>query len=421
MATPIPLPGTPQHEDAQDSPEVLMINALLEAPEGFKPQQYGVTKEMLAGWQKAWQFCVDHQERTGSPPARGVFARSFPDFEIMADVNPTWAAWKLIAAHQEREMRRGLRGALALLNQGDVESAQEELKGLSAPLNAGKLRGLNVLDVSTVESEHRKIAYPFPWDTLQRVTGGFGLGELVYWAARLGQGKSWLLTYIAAALAESGATVGICTLEMPKLTYTRRIQAVLARGDREVQAKLRSRLKEDRLAALAALPSLPGRMEVLDPSDTHMSTRTVQRLAAEFQFIVVDHVGLLHNAAGKRPIEDWRVAAEVSNVLKEVTLSHSVGILAAAQINREGESNGWTPPKVSNLAGADDLGRDADTAVTMRRMGERSMRYHAAKVRDGVPVSWYTKFEPAVADFSQIDKDAAMQRAREDEDRAADA
>lgn len=421
MVQAIPLPGTPQPEAPQDSPEVLIINALLEAPEGFRPEHYGVHKDMLASWHKAWQFCIEHQERTGKPPPRSVFARSFPDFEIMSDVDPQWAAWKLLAAHQEREMRRKVKSSLALLNVGDIEGAQDELKGLSAPINAGHLRGLDVLDPKTVETVAQKVAYPFPWEPLQRASGGFGLGELVYLAARLGQGKSWLVTLFGCVLAEAGATVGVVSLEMPKLTYVRRTQATLARHDTRLQAQLRSPSKEDRLAALKALPKLPGHIEILDPADAQMNTRTVERLATDFQYIVVDHVGLLHNAAGKRPIEDWRVAGEVSNTLKEITLAHRVGILGAAQINREGESSGYTPPKVSNLAGADDLGRDADTVITFRRVGERSMRHQAAKVRDGVPVGWYTRFEPATADFTEISKDEALERAWIDDNRVADA
>jgi phosphosulfolactate phosphohydrolase-like enzyme len=152
-----------------------------------------------------------------------------------------------------------------------------------------------------------------------------------------------------------------------------------------------------------------------------MNTRTVARLAQDYQFVVVDHVGLMANGAGKKAIEDWRVAAEISNVLKEITLAQHVGVLAAAQINREGETRGWIPPKLRYMAGADDLGRDCDVGIAFARMAESSVHYYAEKVRDQRPARWYGKFEPAVGDFDELSKDEALKRARADEEREADA
>jgi replicative DNA helicase len=150
-------------------------------------------------------------------------------------VRPDWAAWKLISAHHEREMRRTVRDSLELLNAGDVDAAQEKLLRLSKPMEGTRLSGLNVMDPSTVEDQQLKVAYPVPWGPLQRNSGGIGLGELWYLAARLGQGKSWILAAFIACLAEYGATVAVMSCEMPKRSYVRRMQTVLSRHDRELQ------------------------------------------------------------------------------------------------------------------------------------------------------------------------------------------
>lgn len=414
-------PGEQPPEDPLESPEVLMINALLEAKEGFRPELFGVDKSMLAAWQKAWAFCVEHQKSEGHAPSVELFQRRFPDFEILRGVKPNWAAEMLRKTYRERTMRKDLRAAIDKINTGAVDEAQDLLRGLIRPSASHRKGGLNVHDVKTVEDENRKIAYPTPWDYLTYLTnGGVGLGELWFIAARLSQGKSWILPYYAVAMAEAGATVAIMTAEMPSPAYVRRIHRMLARHDRVLQKELRSPDKEARIAALKALPKMSGKIDVYDPSSVEMSTRTIRSLAGDYQYVCVDHMGLMRGDDGSRAIEGWRMAAEISNITKEITLEQRVGIIGAVQVNREGDSDGFLPPKVKNLAGADDLGRDADVIIPMRRMGERSMLHDIPKNRDSVTGRFYTTFEPDTATFVEISKDQALLRAREDQDRLAD-
>src|SRR5207244_5811930 len=114
------------------------------------------------------------------------------------------------------------------------------------------------------------------------------------------------------------------------------------------------------------------------------------------------------------------VAAESCNEIKKITLEEATGIVGEVQINREGESKGFLPPKTSEIAGTDDLGRDADVLVLMRRMGERSMLHDVPKNRLNKSGRFYSMFEPDIGAFFEISKDHALDRAREDESRLAD-
>jgi hypothetical protein len=411
-------PGEQTPEDPLESPEVLMINALLEDPQGFRPERYGVDKSMLASWSKAWAFCAEHQKSEGHAPSMELFQRRFPDFEILRGVKPNWAAELLRKTHRERTMRKDLRAAIDKINTGNVDEAQDLLRGLIRPSSVGRKGGLNTYDPAVVENEVHKIAYPTPWDSLTMLTnGGVGVGELWFLAARLTQGKSWMLPLYGVSMAEAGAEVAIMTAEMPAPSYVRRIHRMHARHNRMLQMQLRSPDKEARVAAVKALPSIPGKIDVYDPSHIEMSTRTIRSLAGDYQYVLVDHMGLMRGESGERAIEGWRMAAEISNITKEITLEQRVGIIGAVQVNREGDSEGFIPPKVRQLAGADDLGRDADVIIPMRRMGERSMLHDVPKNRDGVSGRFYTTFEPDTAQFIEISKDQALARAREDQDR----
>lgn len=409
-------------EDPLDSPEVLIINALLEAPEGFRPDRYGVSKEMLSCWEKPWSFCVEHQRTEGHPPSRELFARTFPDFELLRGVKPAWAAEKLRSAYRDRTMRKEVRTALNLLNSGSVDDAQEILRRIARPQGFEVVEGLDVLDPATVDDDKAKIAYPTMWPYLNHLTkGGVGLGELWYIAARFGHGKSWKLPCYGVAMAEAGATVAIASLEMPKRSYVRRIHKILARNDMAVLSRLGDRDRAVRTDALASIPKLSGKIQVFDPGDMTMDMRAIRRLAGDFQYILIDHMGLMLSSDGVAAIKDWRVAAEISNESKRITLEERCGIVGAVQVNREGETKGsFLPPKPSNIAGTDDLGRDADVLVMMSRMGERSMLQDIPKNRGGVAGRFYSMFEPDLGMFDEISKDTALDRARKDKERLAD-
>lgn len=399
-----------------------MINALLEDPAGFKPERYHVGKEMCSAFTKEWQFCVNHQREVRRPPSIDVFARQFPNFEILRGVDPRWAADKLRAAYRDRVMRKEVRSALSLLNDGSIDEAQQVLRGLAKPIVTEELAGLDVFDPATVDSTKAKVAYPTPWDYLTRATeGGVGLGELWYIGARTGQGKSMILPCYATSMAESGASIGIVTLEMPKESYIRRIHRVLARNDAMTLKRLRSPDKETRLAALKGMPGLPGKIKVFDPSDMTMDTKAIRRLTQDYQYVVIDHMGLMLSDDGTPAIKDWRVAAEISNETKRISLEERAGIVGAVQINREGiakgfqQSESYVPPKISNFAGSDDLGRDCDIGIVMLRLGERAMMHDLQKNRNLRSGRFYTSYDPDNGRFEEISKDEALKRAREDE------
>lgn len=421
MPNPLPVPAEQTAADPLESPELLMINALLEAPEGFRPDKYGVDKTMLVAYQKPWEFCLQHQRSEGRPPSLALFCRTFPDFEILTGVSPKWAADKLRTSHRDRTMRKEVKQALNLLNLGEVDEAQDILRGITKNAPGGQVVGTSVFDPITVEDHRHKIAYPTPWEYLNHLTnGGVGLGEFWIFGARLGQGKSHVLPCNAVSLAEAGARVAAVTLEMPKRTYVRRIHKVMARDSKTLQARLRDKDREVRLEALKELPKLPGKIDMFDPSDMKMDTRAIRSLAGDYQYILVDHLGLLMSSDGTPAIKDWRVAAEISNEIKRITLEEHCGLIGAAQINREGEAKGYLPPRMSELSGTDAIGQDVDVAILMRRMGVSSMLMDVSKNRDAYEGRFYITFEPATGLFHEISKDTALDRARADEDRRAD-
>jgi replicative DNA helicase len=256
-----------------------------------------------------------------------------------------------------------------------------------------------------------------PWPTLQRLTrGGVGNAELWYVAARLAHGKTYALTNMAARAAAVGHTVGFVSLEMQAAKVTQRVLTCLAGRNPDLIEMVWSDLESERkIAQDTILPRVPGRVSVVDPSfGSVQDPEFVRDLAADYDIVFVDHVGLMQTD-GTRAIDDWRTQAKISNMLREVTLSTHTPIVAAAQINREGEVRGHDrAPKVSHLAGSDALGQDADVVVTLNLLSKRAQVYSGEKIRSGPGGRWHARYEPTQGRFEEISKDMANDLMDED-------
>jgi replicative DNA helicase len=109
--------------------------------------------------------------------------------------------------------------------------------------------------------------------------------------------------------------------------------------------------------------------------------------------------------------------ASISNMLKESALSVGTPIVAAAQINRDGDSAGWRPPKVKNLSQSDALGQDGDVVLTHKQYGKTAMVYSVEKNRNGEQGSlFFTAFEPDTGNMREINKATAENLKDESED-----
>lgn len=418
MVTPL-RPDAVQPEKALNSPEVLVLNALLEQ-EQFTPAQYGLNKSMLTCHDKLWQLCEDYQLKVGTCPPRDLVGRMFPAFEQLDGVSIQWAADELLRADTHRAIRRQAQNVILALQEGDLELAHDHMVEGARPMHHAKVTGMGLYDAELAEADPIKAGFPYPFPALQRATEGAGLGEVITFAARLGVGKSWVLPVMLLPALRAGFDVAVLSAEMPRRRYVQRFHQIMAAGDLTLQRDLRNPDKKIRFAALDRLPRMEGTLKVMDPSNVRMNVRSIEAAAADHQVVAVDHIGLFSNSAGKKAIEDWRVAAEISNVTKEIALGMDVCIMQASQVNRGAEGNGTTPPKISGISGTDAIGQDADTVVTGARHSESVMAYDCGKNRNGFQTKWYSEFLPATGRFNEIDKDQALAMALADNDRNAE-
>lgn len=411
-----PLRKSGNDEEGPQSPEGLLISALLESGD-FNPEKYYVSDADIEAWGKLWSFCREYQTHAGEAPPLSLVTKDFPDFDLTKDVNPSWAASKLVEASTMRDMRSRIRTAVDALGMEDLNSAMASFEGIKKPRGHRK-DPLDVFDHASMEEDFHvsKIEVPFP--TLGRSTGGIGPSELWQLGARFGEGKTQLATCFAARAAKCGYRAVYSSLEMPAKKISRLIALRLAGNDRSLVAALQGNDFKAQKKALDQIAAMtPGSVAVFDPKYGKVgSTSAITEMAGDFDLVIVDHVGLMTTSDGRRAIDDWRAQALISNVLREATLATGTPILCTAQVNREGERPGSSsPPKPGSLAGSDALGQDADVVVTGKRLSTRTMVMEAGKNRDGPELRWWIRFDPAKNRFEEIPKDAMTELAAIDE------
>lgn len=398
---------------SKPSSEALLIAALVNSQDAEAATSFGVTPEMFSGYQAEYRWVVSYLKAYKTQPSREALLQKFPDFP-MSDHSDVWfAAEEVRYAHTKRLLVRSVKSAAMYLAEGDIEEAMMSISEFSPPPPIQPMRN-SMLDLSFLDDYHEEIdAMEVPWRTLQANTGGMRKGDLWYLAARLGQGKSWSLGCVIRDAMIAGRNVQFYSLEMPERQVQTRMHVLLGNelGMAVDHISMRDRkLDESRYRKImgAIAERVPGTLVIHDISHGKVSPASISGRAKEADLVVVDYVGLMTSPLGQRSVDDWRVAAAISNMLKEVAISSDTRVLAAAQINREGDQRGWRPPKVSQLSQSDALGQDADVVLTHKQYGTKAMVYSIEKNRHGASGNiFFTHFQPNFGIFGEVTRDKA--------------
>lgn len=409
--------GRDDQGEGPTSPEALLISALLSSGV-FTPEKHHVSGDDIDGWGRLWAFCRDYQDKSGSAPPMSLVGTMFPEFTITPDVDVGWAAAKVRDASALRGLRRRSHQMLKAVGEEDVEGAFAAFDGLSRPRGHRK-EPVDVFDHTVLAPDFVVSKVEVPFKTLQRASaGGIAPGEFWVLAARLATGKTHVGLEFMARAAIGGSRVAVASYEMPAKQVSARLIRKLAGKDRSLLAMLDS---DDELVRKKGIDATRERVDgsavVYDPSHGQInSTAFVRELCLDHDLVMLDHLGLMQNMEGKRAIDDWRVQAWISNVIREITLNTSGRVLALAQVNRQADAsvNNLRTPKASELSQSDAIGQDADVVITMRRWCKRAMRYEAVKMREGPNVGWYSRFEPERNRFEEIERELADQLRVED-------
>jgi len=396
------------------SSESYLLSALLSLKDVHAAERLGITPEMFAGYGAEYRFLLSYAKTYGECPSPDTVAQRFPGFVFAPNEDVRFSADDVRADHNRRELAKVVRFTADSLRHGDLDSAMVSWGDFSPSIGTKALRQ-TLTDPAFLDNygEHVE-TIEVPWHSLQGLTGGIGPGQYWTFAARLGVGKSWTALEMARHAAMLGYKVLIWSLEMPEKQCNTRMHALMSPhlgfdyGFHAIKNALISRREYQELL-LAIEDNLNGNIFVLDSSHGTITPSVIAAHAEAADLHIVDHIGLMRDSSGARAISDWRVAATVSNELKEIAVSKKTRVLSLSQINREGDTSNWRPPRSKNLSQTDAIGQDSDVVVTAKAFSRSTMTYLLDKNRDGPGDRlFWTNFDVERGRFGEITRDQAV-------------
>jgi hypothetical protein len=401
----------------QLSAEAVLISSLLNNHDVACAATYGIRPDHFIGYKDEYNWLVRYTDEYGSEPTWDAFKVAWPSF-IRSEHEDTRSACDMVLkAYGKRTLTEAMSSAFDSLAVGDLDVAYKTLIA-AEPRRAHTKPKRLLTDTSFLDNWDEEQPYvELPYRTLQRHTGGIRPGNICYFSARPGQGKTAHLTNIVKHAVLTGNRVLFYSLEMSEAEVRARFHAALAthfgyKGitlndirDRRVDLHTYKTFVgelDDRLQQTG------GHLDIHTPRDGVTTPGLVASRASEYHLNVVDYIGLMRADSGSRSVDDWRVAASISNDLKSVGLNAHTGMLVATQINRDGDS-GKEPPKLKHMSQTDALGQDGDMVVTMRAMPHNvATAFSLEKNRHGQSgIKFFTTFNPNEGMFDEISAEQA--------------
>ena len=398
------------------APECILLSSLLNTENVLAARGYGIGPTHFRGFRREYQWLLDYVETYSTEPSWDSFLAEFPDFRVSDHADVRSAADMVLKAHGKAELTVAITEAMSLLGMGDLNQAYQRIVAAEPVRTSAKPKKL-LTDLSFLDDwDREQLAMDTPYRTLNRLTGGMRPGQLWYVAARPKQGKSAHLVNIVTKAVLGGNRVKFFSLEMSEDEVRARFHAALARHY-AVKGITLSKIRDrsvDRHAYKGFVSELQdhvensgGCLDIHTPADGLVTPGAIAASAGEYHLNVVDYIGLMRADGGQRAVDDWRNLAGISNDLKIIAASQRTTVLAASQINREGE-HGKEPPKLVNLAGSDALGQDGDLVITLRAMAHNvATAFSIEGNRHGPSGRFFTHFDPETGHFAEITREEA--------------
>lgn len=393
--------------------EAHLISAVINTASADSAVAYGITPDMFVTYSQEYRWAINHSRIYDTQPTVEALTSRFADFPHTSATDVAFFSDELRQEYTKREFVKVIKEAAHKVSEGDLEEALIAWSAFTPPTAGSRLISTYAEDSFLDGYGEAQDSMRVPWKTLQNVTGGMRPGDLWTFAARLSQGKSWFLLEFAVDALMDGRDVMMYSLEMSERQCNIRLHVILGKrlGIKVDHVDMRDGMfpQRDYLNLLAEIRErVPGKFYIHDASKAKVTPALVQANAKKVDLSLIDYIGLMHTTSGEAAIKDWRYAAEISNNLKEVAVSQEARILMAGQINREGDTQGWRPPRLSQLSQTDAIGQDSDVAITMKQYSRSTAIAGVEKNRHGpAGIYLWTHFLPNVGDFTEISRNEA--------------
>lgn len=410
--------------------ERLLISSVLRGKSCSVALGFELTEEMFADCPTEWTWLMGYMTKHHRVPGLRTFESVFPDFVCEEVDDAEFHAEVVRKNYVKRLFSQDVTKWVDMLEDDELDGVFGEVS--ASVVRAGEIMQ-KVFDSDGIRSfkdvrddvteYHDRIVdtgyagIPTGFKTWDVATGGCKPGEFIVVGARLGSGKSWVMTKMATTAVIEGYTVLYDSLEMTRTNVMLRAQTLLsgATGRPYDATALMSGTSAPLLSEYDAVlehiqASVSGEFHVADTSRGRINLNTIaaqiERIRPDIVFI--DYLTLL-DATG-----EWQSVAALSNQVKQMANHYKTPIVAAAQLNRaNGLVNGVAGSEA--LARSDSIAQDADQVMNISLRSQRVLQHKLVKNRNGAGgMTWWTEFRPGAGVIEEINVEKAQELIDED-------
>ena len=271
-----------------------------------------------------------------------------------------------------------------------VEEIQGELFKIATESEDGDFKNMEDvtnLTMDYIKSQIQKEGFLTGLDTgfidLNRMTSGFGEGDLIIIAARPAMGKTSFVLNIAANVLKNDKGVAIFSLEMPAEQLMLRM--ISAHSSIPLQNIRTGNLNDEEISKITgAIDYFSTRKLFIDDNSVQnihsvrAKLRKLKALHPELSLVVIDYLQLMVGDNKERHI----AVAEISRGLKMLARELKIPIIALSQLNRGLESRPDKRPMMSDLRESGAIEQDADIIMFVYRDDVYKIREARQKIKE---------------------------------------
>ena len=258
----------------------------------------------------------------------------------------------------------------------DVEEIQSKLFNIATSNLAGDFKSSNTVVNKTLEyikeqvKKQNKIVTGLDtgFSELNRMTSGFGEGDLIILAARPSMGKTALALNLGLNVLKQNKGVAIFSLEMPAEQLMLRILSSAAKLP--LQNLRRGNLDDNEWSKLTQIADEISEKPLFVDDEGNVNIHTIRaklrKLKAQnpnLSLAIIDYLQLINSDIKERHL----AIAEISRSLKLLARELQIPIIALSQLNRSLESRPNKRPMLSDLRESGAIEQDADIIMFIYR------------------------------------------------------
>lgn len=418
------------------SVEPLVITSIVEEGNLKPVYRAGVGKDEFQIYSEEFEWIENRFERR-KPITRRLFKERFEDFEYIVPKEPlddlldelkTERAYSQIAALIETTSE-------TLLPENTIETAEHMREVLSEVLKTysphSEIEMKDSADHFEKVRQHRLLAkaghtigMPLLIPSIDYHFDGLQPGRLIGVLGRPGEGKSFLVAWIAWISIKTGYYTGLFSPEMNEFEHRCRVHT-LASADPDVQKACglkKSFRNRDLMRGtdfdlkaykrfLEYFESLPGRCSIFTKK-YRKNALTLQYVASRVEDlglhgIIADPLSKLSTGVKRRDNPVWEAYDKVGT-LQELAEEHNIFAVATNWATRQqGRAKSEKAPDLDDSFGSDALAQESDHIIGVKHDAEeRTLTLRCTKSRFGKPkFNAIIEFHPNTGIFQEVNID----------------